>query len=136
MPMEATAIDHINLSFPANELQKVIEFYVDTLGFHTDFADPYAAVTDDPGLFPILLGDGSRLYVNPTEEFHPEESNYRHLALRIPESAEDLSSFLQENDLTIKSTADRNRSSFGAYTSYYITDPFGYTIELMAIGQE
>lgn len=134
--MQTTGIDHLNLSFPANRLSTVIDFYVDTLGFTTGFDDPYAAVADDPGLFTISLGETYELFVNPTDDFTADTTNYRHMALRIPQSPGQLKDFLEENDVTINSTADRESATFGEYTSYYIADPFGYTIELMAIGSQ
>ncbi|WP_114578566.1 VOC family protein [Saliphagus sp. LR7] len=135
--MHASAIDHANLGFPAERLDEVIEFYVDRLGFETGFDDPHAAVRDDPGLFAIHLGDagdGPRLYVNPVEEFSGP-GDYRHLALRIDDSPEAVRSRLEEAGIGIDSTAEREREPVGSYTSYYVTDPFGYTVELMAVGE-
>lgn len=132
--MHATAIDHVNLGFPADRLEEVVEFYVERLGFETAFDDPRAAARDDPGLFPLHLGDGSRLYVNPVEEFSGPGS-YRHVALRIDDSPEAVRSRLDDADVGIDSTAEREREPVGSYTSYYVTDPFGYTVEFMAIGE-
>lgn len=132
--MHATAIDHVNLKFPADRLDEVIEFYVDTLGFSTGFDDPHAAVADDPGLFSIYLNDSSRLFVNPADDFDPDTMNYRHMALQIPIDPDDLAAFLEDEDIPINNTAERSREAFGEYTSYYISDPVGYTVELMAIG--
>ena len=132
--MRALAIDHVNLRFPADQLDEVLDFYVDTLGFETRFSDPRAAVADDPGLFPLLLGDGPLLYVNPAEEFDPGAANYRHLALRIPESPEDLRTFFEDADVSVRNEAERERDPVGPYTSFYVEDPFGYTVEFMAVG--
>lgn len=135
--MYASAIDHANLGFPADRLEEVIDFYVDRLGFETGFDDPYAAVRNDPGLFAIRLGDGGdgpRLYVRPVEEFSGPGS-YRHLALRINDSPEAVRSRLGDAAIEIDSTAERDREPIGSYTSYYVTDPFSYTVELMAVGE-
>lgn len=134
--MQTTGIDHVNLSFPADRLSEVVDFYVDTLGFTTDFDDPHAAVADDPGLFSIDLGDTYRLFVNPSDDFDPECTNYRHVALRIPQSPNAVETVLDDNDVAIDSTAERESDAVGAYTSYYVSDPFGYTVELMAVGEE
>lgn len=134
--MQTTGIDHVNLSFPVDRLSTVIDFYVDTLEFTTEFDDPHAAVANDPGLFTIDLGETYQLFVNPTEGFTHDATNYRHMALRIPQSPDELNSFLDENDVTIDNTADRESPTFGEYTSYYISDPFGYTLELMAVGNQ
>ncbi|WP_255168251.1 VOC family protein [Natrononativus amylolyticus] len=132
--MHATAIDHVNLGFPADRLEEVIEFYVDRLGFETGFDDPHAAVRDDPGLFAIELGGGPRLYVRPVEEFDADRGSYRHVAIRIDDSPEAVRSLLEDAAIEIGSTAERERESVGSYTSYYVTDPFGYTVEFMAVG--
>lgn len=133
--METTGIDHVNLRFPADRLDEVIDFYIDTLGFSTGFDDPHEAVADDPGLFSISMGNSYRLFVNPSDDFDPEATNYRHMAIRVPIEPDELRSFLDEEGITINNTAERERDAFGAYTSYYVSDPFGYTIELMAIGE-
>ena len=132
--METTGIDHVNLRFPKDRLDEVITFYIDTLGFSTGFENPHEAVKDDPGLFSIDLGNGSRLFVNPSDSFDPSADNYRHVALRIPMSPEGLLSKLENESVPISNTAERSNESVGDYTSYYISDPFGYTVELMAIG--
>ncbi|WP_207588478.1 VOC family protein [Halomontanus rarus] len=136
MTMDVTAIDHINLRFPADRLEEVIDFYVETLGFETRFDDPYEAVSDDPGLFPVFLGEGGRFYVNPTEEFDPAASNYRHVAVRVAESPESVEKRLADAGVSVDNEASRERDDpeIGSYTSYYVSDPFGYTIEFMAIG--
>jgi len=131
--MRATGIDHVNLSFPADRLDEVVGFYVDTLGFEAPFDDPHAAVADDPGLFSIDLGDG-RLFVNPTDAFDPDAANYRHVALRVPQSPAALREFLDGAGVAVENTAEREHERVGAYTSYYVRDPFGYTVELMAVG--
>lgn len=133
--MHAIGIDHVNLNFPDDRLDEVIDFYVETLGFRTDFEDPYAAVADDPGLFTVELGETYHLFVNPTDEFDPDATNFRHVALRIPESPEDVRELLDREGVEIGHTADRESDQFGPYTSYYVEDPFGYTVELMAVGE-
>lgn len=134
--MRATAIDHVNLRFPDDRLAEVIEFYVDKLGFESGFDDPYAAVRDDPGLFALELGGGCRLFVNPSDAFDPDATNYRHVALRIPETPTALRERLDEEGIAVDSEAERERDPVGRYTSYYVSDPFGYTVELMATGKD
>ena len=131
--MDARAIDHVNLRFPADRLDEVIDFYVDTLEFESPFEDPYAAVQDDPGLFSIRLGAGSRLFVNPSDDFDDTTHNFRHMALQIEQRPEELRAFLDRESIDIVSEAARENDDVGTYTSYYVSDPFGYTIELMAI---
>lgn len=133
--MRATAIDHVNLRYPPERLDEVIEFYVDQLGFETAFDDPYAAVADDPGLFTIELGAGCQLYVNPSDSFDPDADSYRHVALRIPIEPDDLRQRLDESGIEIDHEAERESDFVGAYTSCYVEDPVGYTVELMAIGE-
>ncbi|MFB6174047.1 MAG: VOC family protein [Halobacteriales archaeon] len=132
--MHATAIDHVNLRYPPDRLGEVLEFYVGALGFGTEFEAPYEAIEDDPGLFRIVPGEGISLFVNPDAGFDPGARNYRHVALRIPETPESLRETLAEAGVGIDHEADREREHVGTYTSYYVTDPFGYTVELMAVG--
>ena len=132
--MRATAIDHVNLRFPADRLDEVLDFYVDTIGFETRFSDPRTAIENDPGLFPLVLGGGPLLYVNPSEEFDPDCANFRHVALRIPRSPEDLRAFFENESVEIRNEAERERDPVGPYTSFYVEDPFGYTVEFMAVG--
>ena len=134
--MHARAIDHVNLRFPPDRLADVIDFYVDKLGFESPFDDPYEAVENDPGLFNISLGEGIRLFVNPSEEFDGPETNYRHMALQIPETPQALREHLVAEEIDITSEAERHNAAVGAYTSYYVVDPFGYTVELMAIEKD
>lgn len=133
--MQATAIDHVNLRYPPDRLDEVIGFYVDALGFETDFEDPHPAVEDDPGLFSIRLGPDARIYVNPDEDYDAGGTNYRHVAVRVPVEPADLEALLEEEDIGVGSTADRERDPIGPYTSYYVEDPLGYTVELMAVGE-
>ncbi|MEF8885484.1 MAG: VOC family protein [Haloarculaceae archaeon] len=132
--METTAIDHVNLSFPADRLSEVVDFYVDALGFTTRFDDPHAAVADDPGLFRIDLGDTYQLFVNPSDGFDPDVTNYRHVALRIPQSPGAVETHLADSGVNVDRSVERESNALGADTSYYVTDPFGYTVELMAVG--
>ena len=133
--MNAHGIDHINVGFPRDRLDEVIEFYVDTLGFEAPFEDPYAAVADDPGLFGLELGDGDRLFVNPTDELDSPGVDFRHVAVKFRESPATVKARLDDEGIEINSTAERSRETIGDYTSYYVSDPFGYTVECMAIGK-
>lgn len=133
--MEAVGVDHINVGFPRDRLDEVIEFYVDTLGFEAPFDDPYAAVADDPGLFALELGDGDRLFVNPTDELDSPGADFRHVAVKFRASPAAVMDRLDEAGIEIDSTAERSRETVGEYTSYYVSDPFGYTVECMAIGE-
>ena len=132
--MDAVGLDHVNLAFPEDRLDEVIDFYVGTLGLESQFEDPYEAVADDPGLFRIYLGGGTRFYVNPTDGFEGEPMNYRHLAVRIDEAPEAVRTVLAEADRPIDHEVDREREPLGEYTSFYVPDPFGYTVELMCFG--
>lgn len=133
--MQVTGIDHVNLRFPADRLDEVVAFYVETLGFETGFDDPHAAVADDPGLFSLSMGGDCSLFVMPSDEFDPDAGNFRHVALCVPQSPADLRAFLDAEDIEIRNTAERESDRFGPYTSYYVADPFGYTLELMAVGE-
>ncbi|MFB6185591.1 MAG: VOC family protein [Halobacteriaceae archaeon] len=134
--MHADAIDHVNLSYPADKLDTIIDFYVDSLGFSTEFEDPYTAVQDDPGLFTITLGEQCKLFVNPTDDFDSSNANYRHMALRIPETPSAIRSRFDQANIQVENTVERHRQTIGQYTSFYVQDPVGYTIECMAIGDE
>lgn len=134
--MDTIGIDHVNLLFPRNRLEEVLDFYVDTLGFETSLDDPYEDIHLDPGLFTIDVGGGSRIFVNPSDEFDPDAANYRHVAVRVAESPETVESTLADASIPIENEAQWERAPFGSYTSYYVSDPFGYTIEFMAVGPD
>lgn len=130
--MQALSIDHVNLAFPADRLEEVIEFYVTKLGFDSPFEDPFTAVTNNPGLFGLTLGPTCRLFVNPTASFDEPANNFRHVAVALDTTPAALHEHLAAEDIMIQHEAERNNDALGAYTSYYVSDPFGYTIELMA----
>lgn len=134
--MQAHSIDHINLAFPNDRLDEVITFYVEKLGFESPFEDPYEAVADDPGLFSLSLGPTCRLFVNPSERFNEPVDNFRHVAVALDITPESLYELLGNEEIAIDHEAERSNDALGAYTSYYVSDPFGYTVELMACDTE
>jgi len=63
-------------------------------------------------------------------------ANVRDVTLRIPESTDDLRAVRDTEEIEIGHTAERAHDRFGVYISYYVDDPFGYTVELMAVGEQ
>ncbi|WP_436925242.1 hypothetical protein [Halosimplex amylolyticum] len=58
------------------------------------------------------------------------------MALRIPQPPDAIETLLDDNGISIDSTAERESDALGAYTTYYVSDPFGYTIELIVTNEE
>lgn len=121
-------IDHINLRIPADGVERALEFYVDLLGFEPLKLDAYRA--GERTSFFVRIGDTSVINVRPVETFEePSGENLDHFCLVVDEPIADLKSRLADHQVAV----NREGTPFGATgraPAVYVTDPFGFEIEL------
>lgn len=130
--MDVTRIDHVNIRIPEDGVDRAVAFYQDVLGFAPEKMDKYRV--GDRTSFAFRLGDTAMLHVRPVTDFEPPgQHNYDHFCIIVDESIEDVKSRLQEHDVVI----DRESTPWGSTgraPAVYITDPFGYRIEIKESG--
>ncbi|MFB6155913.1 MAG: VOC family protein [Haloferacaceae archaeon] len=123
--MQATAIDHVNLHVPADGTETARAFYGDALGFEIE-------EYDDKPFFDVRLAPGAVLHLWPDEDFRPPDGdNYDHVAVRLDHEVDEVREALAEADVEV----DREGTPLGATgtaPAVYVTDPFGYQVELKA----
>lgn len=126
--MKVQAIDHVNLKIPEDEIDAVITFYHDVLGFDVENRDLYEA--GRKSFFSIRLADESVIHFRPTTEFEaPTGDSFDHVALRIEESIDDIKAQFSAHDIDI----ERESTPLGATgtaPAIYVRDPSGYLIEI------
>jgi lactoylglutathione lyase len=80
----------------------------------------------------VRLAPGAVVHLQPDESFEaPAGDGFDHLALRVDADFEDLKAELDEAGVDV----DRELEPLGATgvaPAVYVTDPFGYTLELKA----
>jgi catechol 2,3-dioxygenase-like lactoylglutathione lyase family enzyme len=136
--MEVENIDHVNLRYPADELETVLTFYRDKLGFEAELLEE-----DDDGNpvlnrshFSFRLGDDCIIHMTPTE--NPEVINryvdesrtsFDHVSLIIDKPIEEIKRRLVEEDIEIEREFEPDGAT-GTSPAVFVLDPFGYMIEL------
>lgn len=128
--MDATAIDHVNLRIPADGLDAAVEFYRDALGFEIENRDLYES--GEKPFFSVRLTPASVIHLRPAENFEPPtETAFDHVAIEFAHDIDELRGHLDAAGVEI----DRQLEPLGATgvaPAVYVTDPFGYTLELKA----
>jgi len=128
--MDATAIDHVNLRIPADGLDAAVGFYRDALGFDIENRDLYES--GDKPFFSVRLTPASVIHLRPAENFEPPaETAFDHVAIEFAHGIDELRDRLDAAGVEI----DRQLEPLGATgvaPAVYVTDPFGYTLELKA----
>lgn len=121
-------IDHINIRIPEDGVETALDFYVDLLGFEPLKLDAFRA--DERTSFFVRIGDTSVINIRPVDTFEePSGENLDHFCIVLDEPIDQLRPRLEEHGVEIL----RDGTPFGATgraPSVYVTDPFGYTIEL------
>lgn len=129
--MDATAIDHVNLRIPDDGVEEAIEFYRDALGFDIENRDLYES--GDKPFFSVRLAPDSVVHLRPDAEFEPPTGRaFDHVAIGIDHDVEEIESTLSAAGVDV----DRRLEPLGATgvaSAVYVTDPFGYTLELKAV---
>lgn len=128
--MNGTAIDHVKLQIPADGIETALAFYRDDLGFGIDGMDRYES--GEKPFFSVRLAPGTVVHLEPDEAFEePTRTAFDHVAVRIDDTIEGIEATLDETGIEI----DRRLNPLGATgvaPAVYVTDPFGYRIELKA----
>ncbi|RLM56518.1 VOC family protein [Halobellus sp. Atlit-31R] len=128
--MNATAIDHVKLHIPEDGVGTALDFYRDALGFGIDGMDLYES--GEKPFFSARLAPGAVIHLQPSAEFaEPTRAAYDHVAVRIDDTIEGIEAELDDAGVEI----DRHLTPLGATgvaPAVYVTDPFGYRIELKA----
>jgi len=128
--MDATEIDHVNLAIPTDGVDAAVEFYRDALGFEVDGMDLYE--TDEKPFFSVRLAPGAVIHVQPDEGFEPpERTAYDHVAVRIDDTIEGIEQALDDAGVEIDRRLDPLGAT-GVAPAVYVSDPFGYQVELKA----
>ena len=128
--MDATEIDHIKLRIPADGIDTAIEFYRDTLGFGIDGMDLYES--GEKPFFSARLAPGAVIHLEPDEGFEPPaRTAYAHVAVRIDDTIAGIERELEAAGVGIDRRLDPLGAT-GVAPAVYITDPFGYRLELKA----
>ncbi len=126
--MDAARIDHVNIRIPRDGVEEAVSFYQDVLGFEPEKLELYR--DGERTSFAFRLGDTAMLHVRPVDDFtRPEKGNYDHLCIVVDTGIGELKQHLDDHDIEI----DREGTPWGSTgraPAVYITDPFGYSIEL------
>lgn len=130
--MDVRSIDHVNLSVPESRVEDALAFYRDSLGFGIEELDAYRS--GDRPLFTARLGETCVIHFSPVgdEEFEPPSGhNFVHVCLLMESDVEGIRDLADREDLPV----ERESTPLGATGrngALYVTDPFGYTLELKA----
>lgn len=126
--MNARHIDHVNLRIPPDGVDAAQTFYGETLGFGIEDT-LYEA--DEKSFFDVRLSPTAVVHLWPTDDFEaPSATNFNHVCIVVEESVEAVKTRLDDAGADIDNELSSPRGATGEAPSVYITDPFGYRIEL------
>lgn len=129
--VNVSAIDHVNLRIPADGVDAALEFYRDALGLSVEGLDHYRA--GDRSFFDVRLAPEHVIHLWPTASFDPPTGeNYDHVALVVGGDIESVRADLERAGVPIENEIDAPLGATGRAPAVYVTDPFGYTVELKA----
>lgn len=137
--MRATSMDHVNLRYPEGELETALDFYCEKLGFEPELVgydengDPYV---DHSSHFSVRFGETCLVHMTPESDptiinryQDASRTGFDHLSLLFDESIEDIKARLREEDITIHREFEPTGAT-GTAPAVFVTDPFGYMLEL------
>ncbi|MFB6251346.1 MAG: VOC family protein [Halobellus sp.] len=128
--MDGTAIDHVKLFIPSDGIETALAFYRDALGFGIDGIDLYES--GEKPFFSVRLAPDAVVHLEPDEGFsEPTDTAYDHIAVRVADDIEGIEATLAEAEVEIDRRLDPLGAT-GVAPAVYITDPFGYRVELKA----
>lgn len=130
--MNITSIDHINLEIPEEEVETAIKFYGDDLNLGLENLEKFY---NKKPFFSVRLTPESVIHIQPTDSFEePTQNSFNHLALTTTTPLHELKESLNDNDITIEKELTPLGAT-GEAPAIYISDPFGYQIEIKADNQ-
>lgn len=119
---KVTGIDHLVLR--SNNIEKMVNFYVNILGFSIE------KINEDIGITHFRMGDHLLDLLKVTEK-PSKEKNLEHFCLRIlPFDYESLKHYFQQHNIELLRYGKRY-SAQGMGDSFYIKDPDGNEIEFI-----
>ena len=130
--MNGTAIDHVKLRIPEDGIETAQSFYRDALGFGIDGMDLYEA--GEKPFFSVRIDPGAVIHLQPDvtgERPGTGRSGYDHIAVRVDDTIEGIESELDDAGVAIDRRLDPLGAT-GVAPAVYVTDPFGYRLELKA----
>ncbi|KAB1198101.1 MULTISPECIES: VOC family protein [Haloferax] len=132
--MDARAIDHVNLRIPEDGVETAVAFYGDALGFDIENRDLFEA--GDKPFISVRLTPVSIVHLQPTAKFHPpDETAFDHVAIEFDHTIDEIRASLDAAGVEVDRQLDPLGAT-GVAPAVYVTDPFGYTLELKALPTE
>ena len=126
--MRARAIDHVNFRIPADGLADAREFYVDRLGFAMEGTELYER--GEKPFVSIRLAPEHTLHLLPTDDFEPpNRTGYDHVAIVVEEGIDAIRERLDVAAVDVEKDFVPLGAT-GEAPAVYVTDPFGYRVEL------
>lgn len=127
-------IDHLNLRIPADGADAARQFYGERLGF--DIEDEHYE-TGEKSFFDARLTPTAVIHLWPTDDFEsPSPTNFNHVCLAVADDIETVKSRLADADVDIERELAAPLGATGEAPSVYVTDPFGYQLELTALPEQ
>jgi catechol 2,3-dioxygenase-like lactoylglutathione lyase family enzyme len=123
-------LDHVNLRIPTDGVDTARTFYGERLGFGIEDT-LYEA--DEKPFIDVRLSKTAVIHLWPTDEFEPPtRTNYNHLCVVVEDSIEGITDQLADADIEVEKELESPLGATGEAPAVYVTDPFGYRIELKA----
>jgi catechol 2,3-dioxygenase-like lactoylglutathione lyase family enzyme len=121
-------IDHVNLRIPPEGVDDAKTFYGERLGFGIE-ETLYEA--DEKPFFDVRLSSTGVIHLWPTEEFEPPTgTNFNHVCVVVEESIDAITDRLADEGVAVERELSSPRGATGEAPAVYVTDPFGYRVEL------
>jgi len=125
--MEATAIDHVNMRVPEDDLESFVGFYRDDMGFDLEYYEAYR--DGERGFFYVRLGPSCIVHVSPRERVpDPTGETINHFAVFVDASMDEVMERVEAADVEVLTEAVREGAT-GEHPCVYVEDPVGYTVE-------